>query len=231
MKIDGWLYPLGFLVALMAAGVLYCHTPTASDAAAWVQAVGSIGAIGIAIWVSRRQYLDSRELEASRTRADAAKDLEETRAFVQSIQVEVGALWTSFNRGVGPELRALSEGRPFLTQYINTADVLTIYNGSAWRVGKVDDPELRQAMVSTVMLLKGFLRALQENNILINRHNDLFNGAPTPQRDNQLGNVMATLVHLANMLRRQDVTIREAIDDMHTRCEAWLHDTRPAPSK
>lgn len=90
MKLDGWQIPMLTIAGVVGASVYFPHPATPSQAVAvWVQAVGSIGATVIAIWFSNKQYRNTRELEAKRAAADAAKDLVETVPFAQSIRDEL----------------------------------------------------------------------------------------------------------------------------------------------
>lgn len=87
VKIDQWQIPL-FVLTIVFCGAALCRYPVqhSSDVAAWVQAVGSVGAIVIAVWVFHRQYLDAER-----------RSQDEVRAFVQAIREEVNAVWGGYD--------------------------------------------------------------------------------------------------------------------------------------
>jgi hypothetical protein len=62
---DGWQAPL-FVLAVTVGGVLFFAYPikSSSDVAAWLQAIGSIGAILGAVWIGNRQVRAALSAEA-----------------------------------------------------------------------------------------------------------------------------------------------------------------------
>ncbi|WP_152986050.1 hypothetical protein [Burkholderia sp. lig30] len=65
MKIDKWVMILGCAVFTIAIPVFVHYRPHRSgDVAAWVQAIGSIGAIFVAIFIAWHQRVEDRRREA-----------------------------------------------------------------------------------------------------------------------------------------------------------------------
>jgi hypothetical protein len=81
----GWIVPLAVLLFIVVGAYLFEHASrlTPSDWAAWIQAIGSVGAIAAAVWVFHRQYAANRENGEA-----------EVRAFVQAINDELRTIWT-----------------------------------------------------------------------------------------------------------------------------------------
>lgn len=66
MKLNEWIWPLGLLVAVVGAATFVHYQPhTSGDVAAWVQAIGSIGAIAGAFWIGEHQSRTSLQAIAS----------------------------------------------------------------------------------------------------------------------------------------------------------------------
>jgi hypothetical protein len=77
-------YPI--FIAAGALGILSWQFDfTEVDWPAWVQAVGSIAAIGVAIWVSHRQHENERALDVDRQRLDNIRRLKAVKAVLVQI--------------------------------------------------------------------------------------------------------------------------------------------------
>jgi hypothetical protein len=167
MKIDGWQLPLAAFAGVMAVSA-FCAYPakTSADVAAWVQAVGSIGAILVAVWVAHRQYTQTRQLELDHVAAAEAKEKAEVRAFVQSVKQELSSIWEGYSTGIRPALLAVADGSYFGMIVAAQTDAFTVYNNASPQVGKVDDEELRRLIVETYARAKGHIYSMQLNNAL-----------------------------------------------------------------
>lgn len=174
MKFDGWQIPLATIAFVMGASAYLSHPADSSEAvAAWVQAVGSIGAILAAVWVSHKQYRDTHELEAQRAADNAAKDLAETVAFVQAIREELQSTWFGYSSDTRKRLLAVQPSEFLDHFYPVSADAFTIYNGSSARVGKVPDAELRRLIVVVYAQAKGLVSSFQFNNELLREYSTI----------------------------------------------------------
>ena len=93
MKFDRWQIPLLVIAGIFCVGA-YCRHPadTSEAVAAWVQGVGSLLAIGVAVWIYAKQNQDKR-----------ADDLAETVAFVQAMRHEIQVIWDEY-AGIRDEL-------------------------------------------------------------------------------------------------------------------------------
>ncbi|RFU46975.1 hypothetical protein [Paraburkholderia sp. DHOC27] len=168
MKIDGWQIPLATF-AFIAGASAYCSHPAASSeaVAAWVQAVGSIGAILSAVWVAHRQYTQTRQLELEHAKAADDKDAAETRAFVLAVHEELTSLWEGYCIGARQMLLATPEGAPCNFRFPVTSDAFTVYNNASAMVGRVTNPELRRAIIVAYARAKGMVYTYQLNNDLV----------------------------------------------------------------
>ncbi|MFM0466792.1 hypothetical protein [Paraburkholderia strydomiana] len=173
MKIDGWQIPLATISGVMAASAYFYHPATSSEAvAAWVQAIGSIGAILTAVWVAHRQYEQTQLLELERAKAADDKEAAETRAFVFAVREELTALWEGYCVGTRQMLLALPEGAPCNFRFPVTTDAFTVYNNSSAMVGRVADSELRRPIISAYATAMGMVYTYQLNNDLVSDYDN-----------------------------------------------------------
>lgn len=223
MKFDGWQIPLATVAGVIGASAYFYHPAASSEAvAAWVQAVGSIGAILAAVWVAHRQYEQTRQLELERAKADAEEEQAETRAFVPSVRQELATIWEGYSTGIRPTLLAVGENAFFDALVPVQTDAFTIYNNASPRVGKVPDEELRRLIVTTYARAKGHIYSLQLNNSLIA---DLTNFAVMyrgENRDQILAGKRDLLVRYAVQLRERDAELERHITMLTARADDWL---------
>ncbi|MGX9698135.1 hypothetical protein ACWYXK_14205 [Janthinobacterium lividum] len=132
----------------------------ASDWAAWVQAVGSVIGIALAIYVPARQNTLQRRRESQR-------EAEEISATLKGIKSEIQALQTNLEENVGDELRKISPGTPFKTEILIRENPFVVYNAVAPRIGTISDDALRSAIIETYTAGMSFILAITCNNDLI----------------------------------------------------------------
>lgn len=223
MKFDGWQIPLATIALVMGASAYFAHPATTSEAvAAWVQAVGSIGAILAAVWVAHRQYEQTRQLELERAAADTTKEQAETRAFVQSVRQELATIWEGYSVGIRPTLLATGENAFFDALVPVQTEAFTIYNNASPRVGKVPDEELRRLIVTTYARAKGHIYSLQMNNALLS---DFTNFAVIHRGENHdavLEAKRGLLVRYAVQLKTRDSELERHLQALLARADDWM---------
>lgn len=225
MKLDGWQIPLQTIVVVVCAAAFLHHPPeTAEGIAAWVQAVGSIAAIVIAIWVSHKQYRDTRELEAQRSKDDAAKDLAETKAFVHAIREELTTIYHGYKSDTQKRLRDTPDDQPFNYFYPVTSDAFTIYNGASIKVGKVPHPELRRLIVVVYAQAKGIVSSFQLNNGLLNDLSAFDVQYRGEDREQRLEERRQNMIVYATKLKDRDRVLSADLEKLFVVIDRWLHE-------
>ena len=212
VKIDQWQIPL-FVLTIVFCGAALCRYPVqhSSDVAAWVQAVGSVGAIVIAVWVFHRQYLDAER-----------RSQDEVRAFVQAIREEVNAVWGGYDTGARQQLLAVPVDGFFDVIFPVTTEAFTVYNRAAMQVGKVDDEELRRLIIVTYAKAKGLIYSFQLNNQLVA---DLMNFDVSyhgQDREVRIQRKHEMLVAYATQLKVRDTLVHESLSALVLRANQWL---------
>ena len=226
MKFDRWQIPLLVVVAVFGLGVYFRHPADSSEAvAAWVQAIGSIGAILAAVWVSNKQYRDTRELEAQRAAESAAKELAETVAFIQAIREEMQTVWFGYASDTRKRLLAVPDDGYLDHIYPVSTDAFTIYNGASLRVGKVPDAELRRLIVVLYAQAKGLVSSFQLHNLLIQQYDGM---DTSPMAGMQaMGFAVGKhreLVASTKKLKSRDAAISRDLRAFRACAEKWLKD-------
>ncbi|MFM0088936.1 hypothetical protein PQR46_18675 [Paraburkholderia sediminicola] len=188
-------------------------TISISDIAGIIQGMGSLVAIGVAIWIYARQYRDKK-----------ADDKAETAAFVQAIRDEIHALLGLYEHQIGPALRSLEPGKGFHYFYPVSADALTIYNSASSRVGKVTDPKLRRLIVQTYALAKGIISSYQMNNQLLADNERLALTYHENDREDLLVRREQGLAEYAGGLKEQDERLSQSVKELLEHAERWLTD-------
>lgn len=157
----------GFLLAFVLLGRAY--NLNKSEWAVWVQAIGSILAIGIAVWVPYYQRKQANDLDVLRSR-------EEARRICLAIRDELQFLQRMFTEG--PNVQALLQLGPneifdgILPDIVPT-ERFQIYNSVIGRLTLIADDQLRQDIIYTYEIATGLIYAGMQNNRLLREYRDL----------------------------------------------------------
>jgi hypothetical protein len=212
---NGWQIPLVALVlVVLFAAFIAKPMASAADIAAWVQGVGSLLAIGAAVWIYAKQYQDKK-----------ADDLAETRAFIQSIHTELSALWGGYSRNMRPKLQGDIQERGFIYHVFPASpDALLVYNSTVARVGKVDDAGLRELIVQSYARFRGMIYSLQLNNALVNDLAQFEILYRADDREKRLEQKIGVLRDYATQLKQGDADIEGLLTRLLPMMEKWLAD-------
>lgn len=160
---DGWQMPLAALVIVILFAAFNAKPmASAADIAAWVQGVGSLVAIGAAVWIYAKQYADKR-----------ADDEAETVAFVQAMRHEIQVVWDEYE-DIRNALHKTPANGFFSSVVPLGVDSLIVYSHTPDRVGKIDDEALRALIVRTYTGLRGHLNSLRQSNALIEDYEQFY---------------------------------------------------------
>ncbi|TAM51509.1 MAG: hypothetical protein EPN57_17235 [Paraburkholderia sp.] len=209
---DGWQLPLATLVMVILFAAFNAKPmATAADIAAWVQGVGSLAAVGSAIWIYWRQLQDKN-----------ADQKAEIRAFVQAMRTEVDTFWKIHCRDVQPQLKDFRKSR-FDGHAPLYADQLMIYRTTPTAIGKIDDPELRDlavkvhaiayAMIGRFMLNASILRDLRPLEPFYHQNGKEFM---------VVDELYKALSETRKQLKDHDRELSEIVPTFLARANAWL---------
>ncbi|MFM0051753.1 hypothetical protein [Caballeronia grimmiae] len=212
MKRDSWILPVAVLALVGAVSLGFSCQLGHGDWPTWIQAVGSVGAIVVAIWILYRQHEQDREAER-----------QEVRAFVSAVREELATMWAMYELDMRTFLKDVKPGEYLDVIFPGTPDVFTIYNNASAQVGRVPDLEIRQLIVIVYAQAKSLVSAFQLNNFLVQRYHNL-NAArnDVPQNVELAKTAHQTAVVYAGKIREMDTMLAGNIDQLINAADKWL---------
>lgn len=133
---------------------------------AWVQAIGSIIAILIAVLIAAHQH-------SAQTRRDEESAHRAVQALLKIIRVEVEVLFEISERNVGSALESSPPGTPFLSIFPVTEHPFTIFDAVAPRLGEVSDEVLRRNIIRGFSIAKSYIATFRFHNELVEEYDRL----------------------------------------------------------
>lgn len=133
-----------------------------SDVSAWVQGVGSLGAILAAIWVFQRQQKNDIE-RAHKQEKNDIKNL------LRGLRDEVTVVTEQFEKRNGKLLMEGAADRAFPYRIPVGDNTFPIYESAVDHLGKISNDELRQKIIIGYGRTRGFIQSLKMNNQIIER--------------------------------------------------------------
>lgn len=130
--------------------------------ASWVQAIGSIIAIGIAIWVPYWQKKQAHE-QARQAEADQVRHL------LRNLLDEIIVVSSGFREQNGKLLLETTDGSPFMYVVPVMDNPFPIYNASTAKLGQIPDDELRRHLITGYGYASAFVSSIRFNNLLLQR--------------------------------------------------------------
>jgi hypothetical protein len=145
-------------VIVVAGGRILCLT--ASDWAAWVQAVGSVTTIGLGVWVFYAQQKGDEDRTEKREAA-------EVKALLRSLRAEIDVVVSLFEKRNGKLLRDSKPGEIF-SYIIPVQDrPFIVYENCVAHIGKIPNDGLRQQIIVAYGKAQGFVASIRFNNGLL----------------------------------------------------------------
>jgi hypothetical protein len=209
---DGWQAPL-FVLAAIIVGALFFDFPikSSSDAAAWVQAIGSVGAILTAVWVFQRQY-----------QATIDNDKAETRAFVLAIRAEIETVWHEYSGLTGKHLRAVPPGAFYDQLSPSSTNRLMVYANSSARVGKIDNDRLRKMIVQVYAGLAAHFESMQLNSRMLEEFERFAQTYQGDDKEQEIQRKLKSFTVYTESLKISDLTLQQEVFSLQVLIDAWL---------
>lgn len=189
--------------------------------AAVVQAVGSVVAIGAAI------YIDQGTTRRQRFEAEAA-EANLINGYLGAIEAEIDVLWQRYCRRLRSSLEALPEGAIFDVEWPVRHDYFTVYSANAHLLGRVPDACVRKLIVETYTSARGMLDSLSLNTEMLHQlaaehHQD---GLIHPAREARINELQRVLADYAVAIRESDrefgARVTELLTALRTRSDRML---------
>jgi hypothetical protein len=180
----------------------------------WIQAIGTLLAVAIAIWVPWRQNHLNRKEDANRQAAEVA-------SFLRAIRAEVKGAWDNYNVMVRSAILNVQADQFLGTTFRFSEKAFSIYDNSGVQVGKISDEELQALIVRTYGLAKSLIVSTQINNEMLQQLER--------QDQHQLGviyvqrpDVRKALIEYATTLKLIDAALETSVKDLIARLDSYL---------
>jgi hypothetical protein len=153
--------------------VLLFPSMRGQDVAAWVQAIGSIGAVLIAVGLFYAQHEKARELISAQDAQAIAREKEAERAeirhLLRSLRDEISVVVEGFEKRNGKLLMEGKQGEAFWYQIPVPDRPFPVYESSVDRIGKIPNDELRRLIVIGYGRALGVVQSIRMNNIIVSK--------------------------------------------------------------
>jgi hypothetical protein len=171
----GWAF---VLCALLIATVAFVITlpqrfKDAIDWPAWVQAVGSIAAIGVAVWVFAAQNKIQRDRDDDNERKAVLR-------LLLALRDEIYTTMQATNLTFGKDIRAAVKGKGIRVVFYMNDRAFKIYNNNVDKIGSIPEDDLRHAVIAAYARFELFLILMKINNDTLADYTDAFNAMPQP---------------------------------------------------
>ena len=182
-----------------------------ADIAGIIQGIGSLSAIGAAVWIYWRQFRDKK-----------ADDEAESRAFVQAIRTEVQEVWKEYKTLIRPSLIVVKQGEYYDGIVPISADILVTYNNSSARIGKIDNEGLRASIATVYIHLINYFNSFHLNNRKVEEleHTNItYNSANKPI---EMERRLKALRKFAEDLKASDIALETQVEALLNSIDVWL---------
>ncbi|MFM0647044.1 hypothetical protein PQR14_22190 [Paraburkholderia bryophila] len=186
-------------------------TASIADIVGIIQGIGSLAAVGAAVWIYAKQYRDKK-----------ADDENETRGFVQAIHDEIETVWNDYSEQTGVLLLSTQPGHHYDAFVPSISDGLIIYQGSPARVGKIDDDELRKLIVTAYVGLTGHFNSIFVNNQMMAELEQMHSSSDLPNQAQRIAKRKNALVAYAVALKRSHNDLQSKVKALLAASQAWL---------
>jgi len=186
-------------------------TASIADIAGIIQGIGSLAAVGAAVWIYAKQYSDKK-----------VDDDEETRAFVQAIRTEVKEVWEEYKMLIRPSLKAVNNGAYYDGIVPMSANILVTYNNSSARIGKIDNEGLRASIATVYIHLINYFNSFHLNNRKVEEleHTNItYNSA---YKSVEMERRLKALRKFAEDLKASDIALETQVEALLNSIDVWL---------
>lgn len=132
---------------------------------AWVQALGSVGAIIGAVWVSYHQHAKAVE------RQQETQD-QDVRAFLLGVREELESSWRVYQIQAGEALKKTPKGKMVQLYWLPPERPFKVYEATVGQIGRVPSDGLRALIIQTYVVVGGLLLTWVTHNRLLDEYGE-----------------------------------------------------------
>lgn len=204
-----------FLVDIYHSAATFC-TLADDDAKItdWIQSIGTIFALAIAIGAPLLQNWHNRK-------EDDRKQEAEIKSFLRAIRAEVMGAWENYNLMVRNGVQLVKPGEYVSSTFQFSERSFSIYDSSGVQVGKILDAELQRLIVNTYGLAKSLIASTQINNEMLRKleasENSQSSSLIAPRAD-----IRKKLIDYAYTLKAIDAALEMSVNNLIERLDRNL---------
>ncbi len=231
-KVMGWrewtVVFVGLGIALTVAAIVSQDVReffTSQVPAGWVQALGSVAAILVAVAVANNQVKSARAqaLEAERR---------EMFNILQAIRDEIETLWEGFQKTFGYRFADSNPDEVFNFIWPSPEDPFVVYHASAGKIGHIDNHELRRTIVRLYARAEGMLVTVRTHNarlLAVRAARRAWEDTQTDLNKTRLADAETEAKAYANIMRGLYEDIDKLVEDAKRLLPSQATDASPAP--
>ena len=103
------------------------------------------------------------------SKRDEVRRQNEVQGVLQAVAVELTVIWKRYMEVVGGDLEKLPNTSPWMVHWDVYHDYFTVFDSNAGRIGQIEEPCLRRAIVKTYVLAKALVDSYKINNNFLGR--------------------------------------------------------------
>lgn len=178
----------------------------------WLQTIGSVVAILVAVWVPWQQSQAQRKRDEEREEAELS-------GMLQSICAEAEVALSYTKEEIGPALMEGQRGTPIRFVFPMAEDSFPIFNAFIPRLGSISDHAFRIRIVTAFSLAKGFVLTTVRHNQMVEAF-ELVEAkrlvSPTPEVCHEAARQLELLIRYSDSLRDSYRTATTAAQNLIT---------------
>ena len=163
----------------------------------WLQTIGSVGAILVAIWVPWQQSEAQRHRDQLREQADL-------HGMLQTICAEIETVLDFTSHEIGPAITDGTSGTPIRFIFPLAENSFPIFNAFIPRLSSIPDHALRKRILVTFGLAKGFVLTTNHHNQLVEAFESAIarhRFSPTREQEQEAARQLEVLTRYSDSLR------------------------------
>lgn len=156
---------LSIVAGLVFVAIFVWQFPsTSSEWAAWLQAFGSITAVGSGVFLIRHQIQSKKQLEAERENQSRIR-------LIKNLKTEIKVNWGRLESSWGHFLSEDESDAEGVSLIMNVRGWrFPVYDSSASQLGMIESEEVRDLFISAYAAARAFLLTMEINNELFFRY-------------------------------------------------------------
>lgn len=171
---------LSFVVVRIGAWSLFTYFGlNSTEAAAWVQGIGTVGAVLVAVWVANHQAVSA----ANQATESANREL---NSFLLGIRHELSQHFEMYMKEIGDSVSNEVNGCHLMIPAL-PEDSFKIYRSGVSLIGRIEDDELREKIIKTIISFESLLSGWKLHKYIVQRYIEKYDDSNGGEDTKELG--------------------------------------------